>query len=113
MAQCGAAGNLTQLMEAVRATGHERAGAWLYATPEDTAARLTRAGFVDVDVWTHAEPTPIDPAQLATYLETVCLRTHVASLPDAERARFLAAVIAAMDEPVIDYVRLDIMARRG
>ena len=58
-AQCGAAGNIAGLIEAVRSTGHERAGRWLYATPEDTRARLERAGFEDVEVWTHPEPTPL------------------------------------------------------
>ena len=114
VAQCGAAGNIAHLIEAVRDSGHERAGAWFYATPDDTAARLRRAGFVDIEVWTHAEPTRIEPAAaLETYLETVCLRTHVASLGQGERATFLAGVIEAMGEPVIDYVRLNVVARRG
>jgi len=114
VAQCGAAGNIDRLIAAVRATGHDRVGTWLYATPEQTAARLRRAGFVDVEVWTHPEPTRIEPrAELGTYLETVCLRAHVASLPEAERAGFVDRVIDAMDEPVIDYVRLNIVARTG
>jgi trans-aconitate 2-methyltransferase len=113
VAQCGAAGNIARLIEAVRAMGHERAGLWYYATPEETLARLARAGFVDAEVWTHPEPTRIEPrSELETYLETVCLRSHVALLPEAERARFIAAVADAMEEPVIDYVRLNIVARR-
>ena len=114
VAQCGAAGNIEGLMAAVRATGQERTGAWHYATPEQTRARLAAAGFVDVEVWTHPEPTRIEPrAELETYLETVCLRTHVTSLPEGERGAFVAAVADAMPEPVIDYVRLNIVARRG
>jgi trans-aconitate 2-methyltransferase len=46
-AQCGAAGNIARLLEAVRTTGDDRAGTWLYATPEETRARLERAGFED------------------------------------------------------------------
>jgi trans-aconitate 2-methyltransferase len=112
-AQCGAAGNIAGLIEAVRSTGHERAGLWLYATPEETRGRLERAGFEDVEVWTHPEPTRLAPGEeLETYLETVCLRTHVAGMSRAERARFLSEVAAAMPEPVIDYVRLNISARR-
>jgi trans-aconitate 2-methyltransferase len=114
VAQCGAAGNIDGLMAAVRATGNDRAGAWCYATPEQTERRLELAGFVDVEVWTHPEPTRIEPrADLEAYLETVCLRTHVSSLPEADRAGFVAAVADAMPEPVIDYVRLNIVARRG
>ncbi|HEY7947545.1 MAG TPA: methyltransferase domain-containing protein [Acidimicrobiales bacterium] len=113
VAQCGADGNIARLIEAVRATGSERAGAWLYATPEDTRRRLAASGFTDIVVWTHPEPTRISPADLETYLETVCLRTHVASMVPDERREFLRAVAAALGEPVIDYVRLNIVARRG
>ncbi len=100
-------------MAAVRATGLERTGAWLYATPEDTRRRLEDAGFTDIEVWTHSEPTTIDPAELETYLETVCLRTLVAPMAEGERQVFLATVARALGEPVIDYVRLNIVARRG
>jgi trans-aconitate 2-methyltransferase len=113
VAQCGADGNISALIEAVRATGLERTGAWYYATPEDTRRRLAASGFTDISVWTHPEPTPIDPAELATYLETVCLRTLVAPMAPAERATFLEAVAVALGEPVIDYVRLNITARRA
>jgi trans-aconitate 2-methyltransferase len=113
VAQCGAAGNIARLIEAVRATGTERVGAWYYAEPEDTGRRLEAAGFTDIEVWTHPEPTPIDPAELETYLETVCLRTHVAAMTAPERASFLGAVIDEMDEPVIDYLRLNMVARRA
>ena len=42
----------------------------------------------------------------------MCLRTHVAGMSPDEKATFLAAVADAMPEPVIDYVRLNISARR-
>jgi trans-aconitate 2-methyltransferase len=114
VAQCGAAGNIVKLLDAVAATGVERAGTWVYATPEDTTARLERAGFDPVEVWTHPEPTRLAPGrELETYLETVCLRLHVAGLDEAQRGPFIAAVAAAMPEPVIDYVRLNIVARRS
>ena len=94
-------------------TGTERAGRWLYATPEDTRARLERAGFEHIEVWTHPEPTPLARGEeLETYLETVCLRTHVEGMAPDERSRFLHEVAAAMPEPVIDYVRLNMSARR-
>jgi len=113
VAQCGADGNIARLIAAVRATGTERAGAWLYATPEDTRRRLEASGFTDIEVWTHPEPTRIDPADLETYLETVCLRTHVLAMAPGERREFLAAVAAALGDPVIDYLRLNFTARRG
>jgi trans-aconitate 2-methyltransferase len=113
VAQCGAAGNIATLLEAVRSVGAERAGTWLYATGDDTRARLERAGFDHIEVWTHPEPTPLEPGdELETYLETVCLRVHVADMAPDERRTFLRQVAAALPEPVIDYVRLNIVARR-
>lgn len=113
-AQCGAAGNIAGLIEAVRSTGSDRAGRWYYATPEETRARLQRSGFEDIEVWTHPEPTRLAHGEeLETYLETVCLRTHVAGMSETERRRFLGDVAAALPEPVIDYVRLNISARLG
>jgi trans-aconitate 2-methyltransferase len=112
-AQCGAAGNIAGLIAAVASTGSRRSGRWLYATPEETRARLAAAGFDAVEVWTHPEPTRLEEGpELETYLETVCLRTHVAGMSPGEKARFLGAVAAALPEPVIDYVRLNISARR-
>jgi trans-aconitate 2-methyltransferase len=112
-AQCGAAGNIEGLLEAVRRVGGERAGTWLYATPADTSRRLQEAGFTDVELWTHPEPTRLEPGEpLERYLETVCLRVHLADMGGDERRRFLHDVARAMPEPIIDYVRLDISARR-
>jgi trans-aconitate 2-methyltransferase len=113
VAQCGAAGNIAGLLEAVASTGVERAGTWVYATPDETRARLDAAGFEPVSVWTHPESTRLAPGdELETYLETVCLRVHVADLTEHERGPFIAAVAAALPEPVIDYVRLNMVARR-
>ncbi len=112
VAQCGAHGNIARLIDAVAATGQKRTGAWYYATPEDTRRRLEESGFTDIEVWTHPEPTPIDPAEIETYLETVCLRAMVAPMGPEERTAFLGAVVAELGEPVIDYLRLNIEARR-
>ncbi len=114
VAQCGAEGNLALLLDAVRSLGVERAGTWLYASGEETRRRLDRAGFVDVDVWTTPEPTRFDdPAELADFLSTVILREHLFTLAPDERRPFVDRVRAAMGEPVVDYVRLNIVARRG
>lgn len=114
VAQCGADGNIETVIQAVRSLGFERAGTWLYASPEETVARLEHAGFVDVAAWSHPEPTPFPPGEtLVDFLETVCLREHVVALPPEHRRGFVEQVAATMPEPVIDYVRLNITARLG
>jgi trans-aconitate 2-methyltransferase len=114
VAQCGGEGNIAGLLTAVRSLGVDRAGTWHYATAEATARRLGSSGFVDVEVWTHEELTAFAPGEpLLEFLEAVCLREHLAALPADRRRPFVQAVAAAMPEPVIDYVRLNIVARRG
>ena len=63
----------------------------------------------------HEEPTGFDSVEkLARYLKTVILRQHVAVLPEAKRDDFVRAVAEKMsDEPVVDYVRLNMLARRA
>jgi trans-aconitate 2-methyltransferase len=112
VAQCGGAGNIASVIEAVRSLGVDRAGTWLYASPEETTERLERAGFSDVHAWSHPElATFQSDASLIEFLGTVCLREHLATIPPSERRPFTEHVAAAMPSTVIDYVRLNIVAR--
>jgi trans-aconitate 2-methyltransferase len=111
VAQCGAAGNIASVLRAVADLGETWPGPWTFATPEETRARLAAAGFVDVDVWLHDEPTRFEPGEpLETFLATVVLRAHVDRRPEAERAGFVRAVAQRLPDATIDYVRLNITA---
>jgi trans-aconitate 2-methyltransferase len=113
VAQCGGEGNIARLDRVVESLGVSRSAGRYYATPLDTAARLEAAGFTGIEVWLTDEPTPLEPgAPLETYLETVCLRDLVATMAPAEGAAFVRAVAEAMPEPILDYVRLNILATR-
>jgi trans-aconitate 2-methyltransferase len=119
-AQCGGAGNVAGVhaaaLQAAADSGLARRFAgwprpWNFAGAEQTAARLRAAGFVDVRCW--LQPWPVAPDEPRAYLETVCLGPHLERLADDERARFLDAVMARLgDRPRLDYVRLNIVARR-
>ena len=112
VAQCGGSGNIASVIEAVRSLGVDRAGTWLYATADDTVERLERAGFDVNGVWCHPELASFsDGNALVEFLSTVCLREHLGTLAPAERRPFTEKVAAAMPVPVIDYVRLNIVAR--
>jgi trans-aconitate 2-methyltransferase len=112
-AQCGAEGNIRRLLAVAQGVGLERTSVWEYAGAEVTRTRLEASGFEDVQVWTHEEPTRFDDeAELTEYLESVCFGQAVATMRDDERRRLMAAVATAMPEPVIDYVRLNMVARR-
>jgi trans-aconitate 2-methyltransferase len=120
VAQCGGKGNIDRLRRLAAAVAAEEPYAsalggwsdpWNYAAPEETRARLERAGFGEVEAW--LEPWPVDPPEPREYLRTVCLGHHLAALPEPLRERFLDEVVARYDQPArLDYVRLNIVARR-
>jgi len=113
-AQCGGAGNVASIARALVEIGAEPFGSKTYATPEETAARLERAGFVDIECWLHPEPTPFDDLDaLETYLRTIVLGDHIEGLAPEEARAFVHRVAARMPRLEIDYVRLNIRARRA
>jgi trans-aconitate 2-methyltransferase len=112
-AQCGGAGNLDRVASALRELGEDPFRTKVYASPEQTRARLERSGFGDVACWLHEEPVAFDSRhELETYLATIVLGDHVARLtPDRARS-FVRRVVDRMPGLEIDYVRLDIRASR-
>jgi trans-aconitate 2-methyltransferase len=96
VAQCGGYGNIQNVLDVVG----ERPGRWLFAKPDDTEARLTKAGFSDMRAW--LEPKPTVPADMATFIETVILHEDDHAHANALR------VAAQIDQ--IDYVRLNMEA---
>jgi trans-aconitate 2-methyltransferase len=122
VAQCGGAGCIATVETAIRRAWPRPAqaggwpGPWNFATAEETAGRLERAGYTDVSTWLHDEPTAIEAGPpLETYLRTVILGAHLERLAPEEREPFVRAVAAGLPDPqrpVIDYVRLNIVARR-
>jgi trans-aconitate 2-methyltransferase len=114
VAQCGGAGNIASVRRAVAELGETWPGPWTFATPEETRRRMEAAGFVDVEAWLHDEPTPMEPGEpMETFLATVVLRAHVDRLPEADRAGFVRRVAERLPRPTLDYVRLNLVARRG
>jgi trans-aconitate 2-methyltransferase len=113
-AQCGGAGNLGTVVAALRDLGADPFSRKVFATPEETEWRLLAFGFGDVRCWLHDEPTPFDDLDaLETFLRTVALGDHVASMSEREARAFVHEVAVRLPGPALDYVRLDITARRG
>jgi trans-aconitate 2-methyltransferase len=120
LAQCGGRGNI----DAFRTLSDEVAGEapfaqyftgwvkpWNYAGAEETAQRLQRAGFADVETW--LEPRPTELAEPRAFIATVCLVRHLDPLPEELRDRFVDAVMERLAQPVVlDYVRLNMTGRR-
>ena len=121
VAQCGGAGNV----EAIKAAGFELArsapfaehladwpGDWTFATPADTEARLRRLGFSDVWCWSTRVDIDVDDA--AGYLGAICLGSFLERLPAELHEPFVEAAVQRLGSPLrVEYVRLNMLARRG
>ena len=114
VAQCGGVGNIASIREVLATIGDGWLGASHFETPMDTVERLDAAGFVDMECWLTDEPTRFEPGEpFETFLRTVILGAHVQRLPETERAAFVHEVASRLPEPMVDYVRLNITARRS
>ena len=115
VAQCGGAGNIARFIEVASSVDPAfTRNPHNFQTAEATAVRLEQSGFTDIRAWLSEAPTRFEPgAPLEAFLETVCLRAHVATIAPEAREPFVRAVAARMPEPVLDYVRLNIVARRA
>lgn len=120
VAQCGGTGNVEAIREAIRAVREREpfagqpgppATTWNFAGTEETAARLEAAGFEGVSCW--LEPKRVEPPEPREFIRAVTLGPHLALLPPALRESFVDAVTGELGDPlVLDYVRLNIEARR-
>ena len=124
-AQCGGGPNLAAIharADALAGTEPFRAHfatweePWLFASPEETASRLDRAGFTAIDCWLEHAPTSFpDGNRFGAFIESVVMRPYLARLADPTlRRAFLDAIVAgaAGDNPAftLDYWRLNISA---
>jgi trans-aconitate 2-methyltransferase len=120
LAQCGGNGNIERFRKLADELARSPAwaqyfdgwsGVWNYATAEETAARLQRAGFTDVNTWLQERPTELSDGR--SFISTVCLVRHLDRIPADRRDAFVDDVLARYGEPVVlDYVRLNMAARR-
>jgi trans-aconitate 2-methyltransferase len=114
VAQCGGVGNIASVKRVLATIGDGWIGPAHYETPLATVRRLDASGFVDIDCWLTDEPTRFEPGEpFETFLRTVILGPNLERLPEADRAAFVHEVAVRMPEPLVDYVRLNIAARRS
>jgi trans-aconitate 2-methyltransferase len=83
-------------------------GPWNFAGAEETAARLERAGFTEVETW--LEPYPVTPPDPIAFVSVVCLGPHLQQLPEELRDPYARAVCEGSGDK-LDYVRLNIEAK--
>lgn len=117
VAQCGGQGNIAGAKRAIDSVAAREPYAahvagfdpWHFAGPAETEARLRAAGFREVRCW--LEERPVRPPEPVHYFATIMLGGHAERMPAELHEPFAREVVAALgDDPVIDYVRLNIDA---
>lgn len=121
LAQCGGRGNIDAFRETADSVAAEEPfefyfqswrKPWNYATAEETARRLERAGYEDAKTW--LEPKSVTPEDPRAFVRTLCLVRHLEPLPEELRDQFLDRVMARCAQPfVLDYVRLNMTGVRA
>ena len=120
VAQCGGEGNIDRFRElgfqvAARSEYAEYLegweGPWNYQSAEATAERLEGIGFTEVETW--LQPWSVTPPEPKEFVRSVCLHPFTERLPPALHERYVDDVLAECGDPLeLDYVRLNIVARR-
>ncbi len=111
-AEFGGQGNVQSVVDILADLGEPEDATWTFATPQDTLRRLEAAGFAEARAELVPRPARIPPEELENYLRSVVLGDHVERLGPAAGERLVADVAARLPEPVLDYVRLVVSARR-
>jgi len=111
VAQCGGEGNISRATRATKETMEEERFldyfvGWeddkYYADARTTARRLEAAGFEEIETWLHGEVAAFDSVD------------ELARSSSGSFAAGVAEKVAAVDgKPALNYVRLNMMARRS
>lgn len=119
-AQCGGEGNVARFYAEVEAAVADRPDfaehlgdfePHRFASPDATERILAALGFEDVSCT--LEPRPVTPPEPREFIRTVCLVAHAELLPEELRGELVDAVLERLgSEPELDYVRLNISARK-
>ena len=121
-AQCGGHGNLEHFHAVVRQISSSAVYAphfqnfrypGFFATAGETEQRLRAAGLVQIRVWLDPAPASFPSAEaFRDFCSAVTLRPFLAALPDELHSGFVDELLQAMPERVLDYVRLNVSARK-
>lgn len=126
-AQCGGGPNLHAAHRLAEDVMHQApfaeyfrnwSTAWEFSSPEETAQRLERAGFVGITCTLEAAPTTlVDEDSYREFVTTVIYNPHLARLPEGPlRAQFIDDITtrAARQDPpfTLDYWRLNLEGTR-
>ncbi len=110
--QCGGEGNAAAMIEAVRDQGVETRDSFHMAGVEETTARLEANGFESIEAWLQPQTIAFETrSDMLDYIVTPYLRPAT-GLPEEDLYRLADGVAERLSLLAIDYVRLNVTARR-
>jgi trans-aconitate 2-methyltransferase len=109
---CGGAGNIAAVLERLVELGHDE-HPWTYAGIEETQARLSAAGFAELDVRLVPRVSRFTQDELERFLTTVALRTFVTELGPVDGPALVGEIAVRLPGHELHWVRLEIVARLG
>lgn len=113
VAECGGRGNISSIHRAADEVLGRPGEMWEFPAEDETSRRLQQAGFRDVHVRLRPDPVHIEQFEVwLDYLRVVVLGGYLDAMPAAEQEAFVRAVAAQLPDQVVDYVRLELSARR-
>ena len=113
VAQCGGRGNIASVVRALAEVAPGEGYPWTFATPEETEQRLQRAGFTGIEAWLTPEPTRYESSEdLERFMATVILWPQLRRRDASRHAAFVKDVAGRLPGLELDYVRLNLRARR-
>ncbi len=113
VAQFGGEGNCARFRQAFARVCPDAVEPWCFPGVAATEAALRGAGFEPDGVWLEDDPVPFDdPDLLADYIRTIMIGWYLDGVPVDEQPGVVAEIMAAMDDHVIDYVRINVVAHR-
>ena len=113
VAQCGGEGSIHAVRLALDELGIEWRGFNRYAGAAESARWLTDAGFCDVWTWLSSEPVEFDEQEaLVDYLLGGVLAPYIAHCQADEQRRIAEAIVGRLESRVLEFVRLNVLARR-
>ena len=111
--QCGGSGNAAAMIEAIRDQGVETQDSFHMAGVEETTARLEANDFVDIEAWLQPQTIAFETREdMLDYIVTPYLRP-ASGLPDEELYRLAEGAADRLGVLAIDYVRLNVTARKA
>lgn len=113
VAECGGAGNVRRVSEAIAAVKGAEPEHWTFEDVDATLSNLECAGLVVDDVRLRPDPLLLsDRDELETYLAAVVLGKELALMPADGGRAYVSAVARRLAGGTIDYERLEIEAHR-